>query len=239
MNKNASLKSISSNTDKVAKLTTDEKIYRQIYLAIMDHQLVPNTKLPEDALAESFKVSRTIIRKVLLTLTHDGLVVTAPKRGARVAHPSIQESKEVFDARRVIEAGALPLVIQKINKSEIKHLNDINKQQIAAEKAQDAKKVIRLAADFHLELMLASGNNSLYEYLRRLVSSSSLIEYIYGSKNKHFHKCNGHSELLDLISQQEVDKSKQWMHDHLLEIEGRLEFFEPDTGNPDFKEMFS
>ena len=239
MNKNASLERIPQNTNKAAKLTKDEKIYQQIYNAIMDHQLVPNTKLPEDALAESFNVSRTIIRKVLLTLTHDGLVVTAPKRGARVAHPSIQESKEVFEARRVIEAGALPLVIYKINKAELKHLHDLNKQQIAAEKAQDSKKVIRLAAEFHLDLMLSSGNHSLYEYLRRLVSSSSLIEYIYGAKKRHFHKCDGHSELLNLVSQKEVEKSKSWMHDHLLEIEDRLEFFQPDEGNPDFKELFS
>lgn len=239
MNKKASLKPIFQNTDKGEKLTKDERIYQQIYNAIMDHQLVPNTKLPEDALAESFKVSRTIIRKVLLTLTHDGLVITAPKRGARVAHPSIQESKEVFEARRVIEASVLPLIIQKINKTELKHLKDLNKQQIAAEKEQNPKKVIRLAAEFHLELMLSSGNHSLYEYLRRLVSSSSLIEYIYGAKNKHFHKCEGHSELLDLITQKEVEKSKQWMHDHLLEIEDRLEFFQPDQGNPDFKELFS
>ena len=239
MNKNASIKSISKNSNKVTKLAKDETIYRQIYSAIMDHQLVPNTKLPEDALAESFNVSRTIIRKVLLTLSYDGLVVTAPKRGARVAHPSIQESKEVFEARRVIEVSALPIVIQKINKAELKHLRAVDKQQIAAEKAQDSKKVIRLAAEFHLDLMLSSGNHSLYEYLRRLVSSSSLIEYIYGSKNKHFHKCEGHSHLLDLIDQQEVDKSKLWMHEHLLEIENRLEFFEPEKGNPDFKKLFA
>ena len=239
MTKNASQNNISKNSDKVSNLTKDEKIYRQIYLAIMDHQLVPNTKLPEDALAESFNVSRTIIRKVLLTLTHDGLVVTAPKRGARVAHPSIQESKEVFESRRVIEVGAIPVIIQNIDKAELKNLRAINKQQISAEKAQDPKKVIRLAADFHLDLMLSSGNHSLYEYLRRLVSSSSLIEYIYGSKNKHFHKCEGHSELLDLISLKEIEKSKLWMHDHLLEIEGRLEFFKLDQGNPNFKELFS
>lgn len=225
--------------DNLIEPTKDEKIYQQIYDAIIDHQLVPNTKLPEDALAESFKVSRTIIRKVLQTLSHDGLVIIAPKRGARVAHPSIQESKEVFEARRITEVGALPLIIQKIDKTELNHLHDLNKRQIIAEEAGDSKKVIRLAGDFHLALMLTSGNHSLYTYLRKLIACSSLIEYIYGATHKVFDNCQGHSVILDLISQKEIKQSKQWMDDHLIEIESRLQFFEPDKGNPDFKKLFS
>ena len=239
MNKNASIADISQNSDKNVKLTKDEKIYQQIYSAIMENQLAPDTKLPEDALAESFNVSRTIIRKVLLTLSHEGLVNIAPKRSARVAHPSIQESKEIFDARRVIEAGVLPLVIQKINKTQLKQLKELDKLQIKAEKAQDLKSVVRIAKEFHLALMRASGNQSLYEYLRKLVSSSSLIEEIYGSPHRHFDKCEGHSELLKLISNKEVEKSKQWMHDHLVDIESSLNFSETKKDNPNFKELFS
>ncbi len=126
MSKNASVQSASKKVDKAEKLTKDEEIYKQIYNAIVDHQLAPDTKLPEDALAESFNVSRTIIRKVLLGLSHEGLVTTAPKRGARVAKPTIQEGKEVFEARRIIEVAALPLVIEKVNNAQLVKLLDLN-----------------------------------------------------------------------------------------------------------------
>nr|MCL6257094.1 GntR family transcriptional regulator [Klebsiella pneumoniae] len=43
----------------------DESIYQALMTAIVEHQLPPGSKLPEEALAEVFAVSRTGIRKVL------------------------------------------------------------------------------------------------------------------------------------------------------------------------------
>ena len=43
----------------------DEAIYQALMTAIVEHQLPPGSKLPEEALAEVFGVSRTGIRKVL------------------------------------------------------------------------------------------------------------------------------------------------------------------------------
>jgi len=239
MSKSASAKPVSKKANNAEKLTKDEEIYQQIYTAIVDHQLAPDTKLPEDALAETFNVSRTIIRKVLLGLSHEGIVTTAPKRGARVAHPSIQEGKEVFEARRIIEVATLPVVIQKIDKASLKQLKDLNNRQIAAQQAQDLKKAIRLSGKFHLELLLTSENNSLYDYLRKLISRSSLIVAIYGSKQQHLPSCQGHSELLDLISQNDVEQSQKWMRDHLIDVEASLNFSEPNKGNTNFKELFA
>ena len=46
----------------------DESIYQALMTAIVEHQLPPGSKLPEEALAEVFAVSRTGIRKVLQRL---------------------------------------------------------------------------------------------------------------------------------------------------------------------------
>ena len=66
---------------------SDAYIYQHLLTAIVEHDLVPGTKLPEDALAESFGVSRTVIRKVLHQLAHEGLVQLERHRGATVARP--------------------------------------------------------------------------------------------------------------------------------------------------------
>ena len=46
----------------------DESIFQALMTAIVEHQLLPGSKLPEEALAEVFGVSRTGIRKVLQRL---------------------------------------------------------------------------------------------------------------------------------------------------------------------------
>lgn len=70
----------------------DESIYRALMTAIVEHQLPPGSKLPEEALAEVFAVSRTGIRKVLQRLAAVQLVTLTPKRGAHVTSPSVEES---------------------------------------------------------------------------------------------------------------------------------------------------
>ena len=55
----------------------DESIYQALMTAIVEHQLPPGSKLPEEALAEVFAVSRTGIRKVLQRLA---AVHTSPAR---------------------------------------------------------------------------------------------------------------------------------------------------------------
>lgn len=68
----------------------DESIFQALMTAIVEHQLLPGSKLPEEALAEVFGVSRTGIRKVLqrlaavqmVTLT-PGVVHTLPARRSK------------------------------------------------------------------------------------------------------------------------------------------------------------
>ena len=73
----------------------DESIYRALMTAIVEHQLPPGSKLPEEALAEVFAVSRTGIRKVLQRLAAVQLVTLTPKRGAHVTSPSVEESGDL------------------------------------------------------------------------------------------------------------------------------------------------
>ena len=67
----------------------DESIYQALMTAIVEHQLLPGSRLPEEALAEVFGVSRTGIRKVLQRLNAVQMVTLTPKRGAQVASPTV------------------------------------------------------------------------------------------------------------------------------------------------------
>ena len=239
MSKTKAIKSTQVHNGQTRSAPKDELIYQQIYKAIIKHDLAPGTKLPEDALAETFHVSRTIIRQALMKLTHEGLVTTAPKRGARVARPTIQEGKDIFEARKIIEVAALPLVIERIKQDALKQLYVLNKQQKKAQKQQDLAEAIRLSGDFHEKLIFNAGNQSLYEYLRRLVSKSSLIVAVYGSTQQHLPSCQGHAELLDYIADKNIQKSQEWMSNHLDHVENSLNFSDPQASNPDFNALFS
>ena len=83
--------------------TQDDIVYAHIFEAILEQRLAPGTKLSEEALGEIFGVSRTIIRRALSRLAHESVVLLRPNRGAVVASPSVEEARQVFMARRLVE----------------------------------------------------------------------------------------------------------------------------------------
>lgn len=218
--------------------TKDIQIYQSISDAIVDHRLAPGAKLPEDSLAETFGVSRTVIRKVLLNLTHGGLVTSTPNRGSRVAHPTAKEGKEVFATRRLVEVAAIPLVIENLNSERLNELKKLDDEQKNAQAASDHHNVIRLSGKFHEALISVTDNKILIEFVKNLISQSSLIVAVYGSTQPYLTESPGHSEFLALMETKQVTSSQAWMDEHLQEIESTLEFSPKKDDTINFSSVF-
>src|SRR5690606_12871960 len=80
-----------------------ETIYQRIQTGILERRLLPGAKLAEERLAEVTGASRMRIRQVLARLAHEQIVTLIPNRGAYVASPTVEEAREMFEARRLIE----------------------------------------------------------------------------------------------------------------------------------------
>lgn len=142
----------STKTVKDTVRPNEDEIYESIYNAVMEHRLPPGTKLTEATFSEFFGVSRTIIRKALTQLSRRNVVEIRPIRGAIVASPSVEETHEVFEARRVIEQHIIKTVIENLTKSRLKQLEDIAKEEQKSRDNNDIRTLVRLSNDFHLLL---------------------------------------------------------------------------------------
>src|SRR5687767_7053397 len=93
--------------------SSDAAVYDAAYEAVMDDRLAPGTRLTEASLCGIFGVSRAVVRMALLRLSHDRIVALTPNRGASIARPSVQETREVFELRRLLEAAAMELAAER------------------------------------------------------------------------------------------------------------------------------
>ena len=82
-----------------------ERIVDSITAAIVERRLMPGTKLSEQKIADIFQVSRTLVRQALNQLSRDRLVKLSPARGASVATPSVEEARQVFQVRAMLEGA--------------------------------------------------------------------------------------------------------------------------------------
>ena len=93
-----------------SKVASEADIYERIYEAVVEHRLLPGTKLSEERVAELFSVSRTQVRGVLQRLAVEQLVTLIPNRGAFVTTPSADEAHDVLEVRRTLE----PAVVRRL-----------------------------------------------------------------------------------------------------------------------------
>src|SRR5271168_5667558 len=100
------------------------EVHERIWSAIMDHSLPPETRLVESELCEIFGVGRTRLRQVLQRLAHERVVTLMRNRGAMVSKPSVREAREVFAARRVIEAHMVETFVKSATRIDMKRLQE-------------------------------------------------------------------------------------------------------------------
>ncbi len=213
-------------------------IYDHIWNAIMDHSLPPATRLVEERLCEIFGVGRTRLRQVLQRLAHERVVTLTPNRGAVVSKPSIREAREVFAARRIIEAGIVASFIQAAERADIKRIHEHVAREKVAWRQNDRRSILKLSGDFHLVIADASGNSILTELLRDLISRSSLIIAVYRAPGTAPCPPDEHQELAAALERRDRGAADLMLR-HLDHVLADLRLEEPSSGSIDLRSVFA
>ena len=218
--------------------TQDDIVYAHIFEAILEQRLAPGTTLSEEALGEIFGVSRTIIRRALSRLAHEGVVLLRPNRGAVVASPSVEEARQVFLARRLVERAITELAVQHATAEQLAELRQMVNDERDSFSRGDRGAGIRLSGEFHLKLAEAAKNAPLISFQRSLVSQTSLIIAQYESGNRSHCSYDEHTQLIDAIEARDATLAVNLMMHHMDHIDSKLNLDE-ESASDDLHAVFS
>jgi DNA-binding GntR family transcriptional regulator len=205
-----------------------DSIAQDIATAVLEKRLPPGTWLREEALGRVYSVSRTKIRAALLMLSRDKLIEIVPDKGAFVSKPSVQEAREVFSVRRLLESEVVRLFIAHAKARDYAALDQHIKFERSTLRAPTSATSVRekLLGDFHVALAEATGHRVLAELVRELVARSSLIAMLYQSHNDPSCSSDEHEVFLRLCKRGEVDAAVAEMVAHLSRVEASLQLEE-------------
>jgi DNA-binding GntR family transcriptional regulator len=209
-----------------------DQVHERIWSAIMDHSLPPETRLVESELCAIFGLGRTRMRQVLQRLAHERVVTLMRNRGAMVSRPTIEEAREVFGARRVVEA-----FLESAKRRDVKRLQDHLAREEEAWRTNDRRAMLKLSGDFHLCVAEAAGNSILTELLRDLVSRSSLIIAVYQSPSSRPCPPDAHRELLGMLERGERGAIR-CMVQHIDHVMGDLRLEDRRDAGLDLRSVF-
>jgi len=210
-----------------------QRIADSITAAIVERRLMPGTKLAEQKIADIFKVSRTLVRQALMQLSRDHLITLEPARGARVAEPSVEEARQVFEARNLLEAALIRRAATELSDARIEELRSHLKAEAEALHRPDISGRTRLLADFHVVIAGMLGNAVLADMLGDLVSRCSLIALMYQSAHSAGHSHDEHVAIVDALARRDARAAVRLMELHLHNVERnlRLDPRTPDLGS--------
>ncbi len=220
-------------------MSNDEIIYKKLLKAIVEQQLPPGSRLPEDRLSEAFHVSRTGIRKVLQRLAIERFVVIQPNKGAQVNKPGEKEANEVLDSRILIEPQLIPDLMTNWDLRESERFRNMVDQEKQAEANDDLTASIQLTARFHYELAQVAGNEILAQFVEQLCYRSSLVLAAYGSKNSIGCDCGDHGDFINILDTGDIVKAQSWMKHHLQQIKLSLNIESKKNEEIDFQRLFA
>jgi len=207
-----------------------QRIVESITTAIVERRLAPGTKLAEQKIADIFEVSRTLVRQALNQLSRDRLVTLEPARGAFVAMPSVEEARQVFEVRAMIEAALVRQLAVRITDAQITRLRSHLRDEREAIARTDVSGRTRLLADFHVVLARLLGNEVLAQLLADLLSRSSLISLMYQSAHSAEHSQDEHVQIVEALARRDARAAVRLMEHHLANVERNLQL---DPRTPD------
>ncbi len=204
--------------------STTSLIVATLTKAIVEHQLQPGVKLSEQKIADQFGVSRTLIRQAFFQLAQNRLIRMEPARGAFVAAPSVEEARQVFVVRRMLEAGMTRAFVREVTPAKIKAL----KKHVAMEKSavalDDVPGRTELLGDFHVRMAELMGNDVLAQMLVDLISRCSLITLMYQSTLAAEHSNAEHAAIVNALAAKDEALAVRLMDEHLQHVESNLTF---------------
>ena len=148
----------SAVTEPDTPVMAADRVYDAIYAAVVDHRLMPGSRLREEELAQTFAVSRTVVRQALHRLAQDGVITLRHNHGAMVPAPTRRDGEHVFDARRVVECEVARRLAGKLTVDQLAALRRLVDAEARATRSQNKEEAIRLSGQFHLQLAQMSGN---------------------------------------------------------------------------------
>ena len=197
---------------------------QQVVDSILAQKLAPGERLGEQALAEVFGVSRTLVREALMQLQARGFVEVRSRRGWYVVEPSVDDARDAFSARRIIESGILSDVaesgrpLQAVTRRLRAHIAE---ERAAIDRADPATRAF-LLADFHVCLAESVGHRSLTDMLRDLTARTTLAATLYQSRHDAGQSCNEHAAIVDALEAGDLTLARERLLRHLGQVEESL-----------------
>lgn len=205
--------------------TTAERIARVLGERIVTGDLAPGAPLRQDRVAEEFAASHVPAREAFQMLKAQGLAVSEPRRGMRVAPLDAAVIQETVEIRAALETLALSHAAPRLNAAAF---DRIEATLAAGDRAQTLAEWETANRAFHAALVAPCRMPRLLAMLEELQLANSRIIFAT-NRGPGWRPGSGqaHRQIVTALRQKDTDRAVMLLRRHIRGLERGLA---PDEG---------
>lgn len=201
---------IAANDDTIAS-----RISRILADRIVTGQLAPGMKLKQDKFAEEFGASHVPVREAFRRLEAQGLVVSEPRRGVRVASFDLNEVREVAEMRAALEVLALRHAAPHLTPSI---LNEAEEATVAGDDSRDVRSWEDANRRFHRLILTPCGMPRLLAAIDDLHAASARFLFASWRSEWEVRTDHEHRAILAFLREGKTENASAILERHVQRI---------------------
>jgi len=205
-----------------SKVLKDE-VYEQIKNAIMEGKLKEGDRILESDIAEQIGISRAPVREAIRLLQQEGLVVTSPHRGTFISGLTVEDTREIFSLRSILEQFAVGLCINNLSQGDIETLYKYVDLMRQAAIEEDVRKVAKYDSKFHELIYKKTHHKRLKEVMSLL---NTPVRAFMATTNRLYANledvADGHVPIVEALTSKDAKHAAQVIEDHIKEVGEQL-----------------
>jgi DNA-binding GntR family transcriptional regulator len=197
-----------------------QRVLDQLRQSIIAGRLNPGERLVERELISMMGVSRTVVREALRQLESEGLITIIPNKGPVVRELTLEEARDLYSIRAVLEGLAARLFVENASEEQIAKLERELLRVSQAYESGNTETILESKNDFYDALFTGAGSDTL----------SSMIGMLHGriwrwramglshpqkSQERWRESLKGLSLMLKAIRERNADQAERAIRDEV------------------------
>lgn len=196
-----------------------DSAYEELKSAILESRLEAGDMLRESSIADQLGISKTPVREAFLKLREDGLVELLPYKGAMVTGYDIEDVREIFEFRAMLEAECARKAAATSDQELVNKLAANVAETESAVAADDVPEVIRLFDEFDAILLSRLENrrlrglvDNMQDHIQRI---GKLTTEIPGRLKRSLDQ---HSKIVAAVASGDPEAAQREMRAHITSV---------------------
>jgi DNA-binding GntR family transcriptional regulator len=199
---------------RINQKTKMDQIVEILREAVLTGEFTSGARLLQDDLAERFNTSSTPIREALRQLQAEGILEHSPYRGVQVAEVKMEDVREVYMIRAVMESYVTRLAVPYLNHSHLEQLRSLQtemREYVATGELSNLRK-----ANYKFHLMIYEAANMPYSLkIIKTLWAQSPWDALYVLPGRAPKSLEEHERILTAIAEQDSKAAGQRVQEHI------------------------